>query len=86
MKKRGKREIIQEAKDYVLLALTSAPEYAEEYTKGSDDWTEKDRDALSKGSDDWTEKDRDALSDEVQAKVERVERFLLGGRASGEVR
>ncbi len=71
MKKRGKREIIQEAKDYVLLALTSAPEYAGEYTKGSDDWTEKDR---------------DALSDEVQAKVERVERFLLGGRASGEVR
>ena len=71
MKKRGKREIIQEAKDYVLLALTSAPEYAEEYTKRSDDWTEKDR---------------DALSDEVQAKVERVERFLLGGRASGEAR
>ena len=68
MKKPGKREIIQEAKDY---ALTSAPESAEEYTKGSGDWTEKDR---------------DALSDEVQAQVERVERFPLGGRASGEVR
>ena len=69
MKKRGKPEIIQEAKGYVLLTLTNAPECAEEYRKGSDDWTEKDR---------------DALSDEVQVQVERVERLLLGGRASKE--